>query len=272
MSRIRTIKPEFWTSAQVMECSLNARLFFIGLWNFCDDHGRHPTSEKQLKALIFPSDDLSLANIRGMLVELSTNDLITIYSVDGKEYFQINGWSHQKIDKPQDPKYPGPEIADEPSFDECSRNALDGKEGKGEEGKGSTQSSAPLAEVATLEAEKPKRQRREADIALIQSVVGDWNDLAASLRLPQVQDITPSRQAAILARAKDFTTTYDFADPPAGFAELFNRIRGSPFLRGEATNFRCDFDFATKQSSFTKIMEGKYEARAQSPTGASARR
>jgi hypothetical protein len=46
MARIRTIRPEFWTSEQVTECSMPARLLFIGLWNFCDDGGRMPYSPK----------------------------------------------------------------------------------------------------------------------------------------------------------------------------------------------------------------------------------
>lgn len=37
MPRIRTIKPEYWTSEQVLDLSIPARLAFIGLWNFCDD-------------------------------------------------------------------------------------------------------------------------------------------------------------------------------------------------------------------------------------------
>jgi hypothetical protein len=131
MSRIRTIKPEFWTSPQVMECSPNARLLFIGMWNFCDDHGRHPASVKQLKALIFPADDISLDTIRGMFDELSSNDLISTYVVDNKEYFEVSGWRHQKIDKPQKPKFPAPSKP----FADHSTNGSDGKEGIGEEGK-----------------------------------------------------------------------------------------------------------------------------------------
>lgn len=37
MSSYRAVKLEFWTSDQVMSCSREARLLFIGLWNFCDD-------------------------------------------------------------------------------------------------------------------------------------------------------------------------------------------------------------------------------------------
>jgi len=42
-------------------------------------------------------------------------------------------------------------------------------------------------------------------------------------------------------------------------------VRGSPFLRGEANGFRCDFDFVTRASSFTKIMEEKYAPTRQRP-------
>ena len=115
MARIRTIKPEFWTSAQVLECSTNARLLFLGLWNFSDDKGRHPDSPKQCKAEVFPADDFTLADITGMLDELSTNGLIKRYTHEGKGFFYIPGWRHQRIDKPQPAKYPDP-------FDERSTN------------------------------------------------------------------------------------------------------------------------------------------------------
>lgn len=108
MARIRSIKPEFWTSEQILECSRNARLLFIGLWNFCDDAGRHPFSAKQAKAEVFPGDDLSVGVVQGMLDELSEKGLIARYTSDGKEFFEVTGWKHQRIDKPQSPKYPEP--------------------------------------------------------------------------------------------------------------------------------------------------------------------
>lgn len=128
MARIRSIKPEFWTSEQVMECSPNARLLFIGMWNFCDDAGRHPASPKQIKALVFPADDFTVDDIRRMLDELSTNDLIRLYAVDGKEYFSVTGWRHQKIDRPQPAKYPGP-------VDDHSSNDRDGAQRGAQRGK-----------------------------------------------------------------------------------------------------------------------------------------
>lgn len=116
---------------------------FIGLWNFCDDAGRHPLKEKQIKAEIFPADDFTADDILGMVQELSENNLITLYVVDNSTYLQVNGWHHQRIDKPQPAKYPEP-------IDDSSENVLGtfppdrkGKDSKGEErigeeGKGKT--------------------------------------------------------------------------------------------------------------------------------------
>ena len=71
MARIRTTKPEFWTSTQVMECSHSARLLFLGSWNFYDDAGRHTFDPKRLKAEVFPADAVSSTDVLGMLAELS---------------------------------------------------------------------------------------------------------------------------------------------------------------------------------------------------------
>ena len=37
--RIRSIKPEFWTSDDVAQHDWNTRLLFIGLWSYVDDNG-----------------------------------------------------------------------------------------------------------------------------------------------------------------------------------------------------------------------------------------
>ncbi|WP_426805362.1 hypothetical protein [Stenotrophomonas sp. SrG] len=135
MARIRSIKPEFWSSEQVMECSPMARLLFIGLWNFCDDGGNHVASAKTVKAEIFPGDDIASTDVQRMLDELSSNSLIAFYTNGGKDYLHVTGWKkHQKIDRP---------TFKHPSFSNDHRRALDessppegnGEEGNGEEGK-----------------------------------------------------------------------------------------------------------------------------------------
>lgn len=164
MARIRTIKPEFWSSEQVMECSPLARLLFIGLWNFCDDAGNHPLSEKTIKALVFPGDSIDSTSIRRALVELSSNDLLRLYECSGKLYLNVRGWKHQKIDRPTmkypgfdegmevfpDVIWPGGYVVDDPStsirrvFDEPSPPEWKGK-GMDLEGEGSKERSSDLA-------------------------------------------------------------------------------------------------------------------------------
>ena len=82
MARIRSIKPEFWTSEQIAECSPNTRLLFIGMWSFCDDYGVHPASCARLKMEVFPADAIGSAEIRRMIDELTSNGLIAEYEVD----------------------------------------------------------------------------------------------------------------------------------------------------------------------------------------------
>lgn len=137
MARIRTIKPEFWTSEQVMECSAMARLLFIGIWNFCDDAGNHPMSPKTIKALVFPGDDITALAVETLLGELVENRLIALYESASKQYLHVNGWHHQKIDRPtyKHPDFVEPSPSDRRCIDEGSssdnRGLTPGREGKG---------------------------------------------------------------------------------------------------------------------------------------------
>lgn len=107
LARIRSIKPEFWTSEQVAECSPNARLVFIGMWSFCDDSGIHPASTKRLKMEVFPADNFTDAQVKALVDELIGASLIQPYEVSGQQFWRVTGWKHQKIDKPSF-KYPLP--------------------------------------------------------------------------------------------------------------------------------------------------------------------
>lgn len=122
MARIRTVKPEFWVSEQVAECSSSARLTFIGLWNFCDDQGVHPAKPKTLKAELYPMDDITASEVETWVGELLRAGLLAEFtaSEDGERYWQVTGWNkHQKIDRPSC-KHPAPPPPDSTS----SRRAM----------------------------------------------------------------------------------------------------------------------------------------------------
>ena len=77
-----------------------SRLLFIGMWNFCDDGGNHPASAKTLKAEIFPADDITSTEVSKLIEELKTNGLLLEYEIEGRVYWHVTGWHHQKIDQP----------------------------------------------------------------------------------------------------------------------------------------------------------------------------
>jgi hypothetical protein len=174
MARIRSIKPEFWTNERVMECSLNARLLFIGMWNFADDLGRLPLSAKSIKAMVFPSDDLSSESILGMIDELSKNGLVLIYRVEDRDYLQITGWQHQRIDKPQPGKCPSPVNG----YSENVRGTV-ATDTKGKEGKGEDRNSEANASGAEAPADHRTRLFNEG-LAKLSSLTGKGPDACRS--------------------------------------------------------------------------------------------
>lgn len=109
MPRIRTIKPEFFTSDTVSELSLRARLTWIGLWTYCDDYGRCRDNAKLIKAAVWALDDVTLRDIERDVLELQRAGLVQRYVVDGKNYMQVTSWSeHQKVSHPTASKIPEP--------------------------------------------------------------------------------------------------------------------------------------------------------------------
>lgn len=100
MPRIRSIKPEFCTSEQVAECSPTARLLFVSMWCFCDDAGRHPASVRRLKMECFPGDPFTTEEMTAFVNELHAAGLLVEFEYEGARFWQVTGWHHQKIDKP----------------------------------------------------------------------------------------------------------------------------------------------------------------------------
>src|SRR5260370_10239784 len=76
MSRIRTIKPQFFTSEDIVELSYGARLLYIATWCEADREGRFVWKPKTFKLRYFPSDDLDMSALAGELID---RGLIVLY-------------------------------------------------------------------------------------------------------------------------------------------------------------------------------------------------
>lgn len=100
MPRIRTVKPEFWTSGQVVKCDPVARLLFVGLWNFADDGGNHPADPLRLKMEVYPGDAFEVSEVAAWVGQLIDAGLIETYKAQGRTWWHVTGWDHQKIQHP----------------------------------------------------------------------------------------------------------------------------------------------------------------------------
>src|SRR5687768_4687473 len=94
MARIRTIKPQFFTSEDVTAQPPLARLLFAGLFTESDRDGRVEDRPRQLKTRLLPEDD---CDVDQLLWSLSDGRLIRRYEAGGVRVIQILAFSkHQK--------------------------------------------------------------------------------------------------------------------------------------------------------------------------------
>lgn len=113
MARIRSIKPEFFTSETIAALPVTARLTFIGLWTYVDDNGVGQDNARLVTAAIWPLEDDPTATLRRTredLARLHEARLITRYEQFGKRYLFVATWDeHQKISHPRKPRFPRPD-------------------------------------------------------------------------------------------------------------------------------------------------------------------
>ena len=76
MARIRTIKPEFFTSEDIVELEPLARLLYIALWCEADKEGRFSWKPKTFKMRYLPADE---TNIDALCDALLTRGLVCLY-------------------------------------------------------------------------------------------------------------------------------------------------------------------------------------------------
>lgn len=76
MARIRTIKPEFFTSEDIVSLSPLARLLYIALWCEADREGRLAWKPRTFKIRYFPAD---ACDIDALCTEITEAKLVKLY-------------------------------------------------------------------------------------------------------------------------------------------------------------------------------------------------
>ena len=107
----RIIKESICTSENIDQLSAFQETMFYRLIVTCDDYGRMDARPKILAARLFPLKDIRVTQIEDALRALTSAELVTLYTVDGKPFLQMNTWNkHQRVRDSKE-KYPGIEFA-----------------------------------------------------------------------------------------------------------------------------------------------------------------
>lgn len=157
MARIRTIKPEFFTSADIVKLTPLARLFYVSLWCEADREGYLKWDTDTLKMRYLGGDRTDIETLAN---ELFSRGLVVLYvDEDGTEYAEIPSFKlHQVINNREAPSVLASRVKEA-----CTRVIAEGKEGReGKEGKGRELVPA-FAPDAPPEIEEKRKRRRGND-------------------------------------------------------------------------------------------------------------
>jgi len=214
MARIRTIKPEFFTSEDIAGLSIPARLLFVGLWTEADREGRLEDRPRQIKGRLFPHDAI---DIDALLDELVRVGVVVRYVVDGRRLLSIPGFiKHQRPHVREAPStLPAPEhnLGSAEHNLGTPRSRRDPgeitREGKGREGSGKGREGAatPAPHAPALAGSLPRDHVdhgfcgsrfcvKAATVADMARRYGDGGDVAVQTWLQSLNDGLGAHQSA----------------------------------------------------------------------------
>lgn len=294
--RARDIKPGFYKSDQLAECSMTARLLFPGLWMLADREGRLENRPRKIKAEIFPFDDVDVAPL---LVELENAGLIRTYEVNGTALvwipqFQRHQSPHKNEKSSELPAHPDDLSVTCPVQEQAKDRITPEKEGTAPVISGQiplTPSSLSPKDNTTpdgvvvdavpgddLSAEVGADNRQASDgerpakgkgcpPCPHQAIVDLYHELLPELSRIKIWD--KERQTNMQARWRDRWKAGKYASQQEGLAywtRFFEYVRDRcPWLMGQVSDrngkaFRADLGWMILPRNFKKIIEGRYEA------------
>ena len=109
----RILKESICTSENIDQLSAFVETVFYRLIVSVDDYGRIDARPKLLASKLFPLKDVRSAQIEDALRALTSAELVSTYTVDGKPFLQMNTWDRHQNIRAKKSKCPSPEDADE---------------------------------------------------------------------------------------------------------------------------------------------------------------
>ena len=261
MARARNIKPSFFQNEELGELSPLVRLAFIGMWTIADFKGCLEFRPKRLKVQLIPYDECDIEEIA---INLDKSGFIRIYSVAGQRYIKIiNFEKHQNPHKNE--REAGSEI---PDYDEIYRDFNELEEiqiNRDKNGTAPANSPFPLpdspfpqlAPDGALSDFTKSNAPKKRNVIPYQKIVDLYHQHLP--KCPKVEIISSKRMSQIGARWNSGEL-----DTLESWADFFQFCSDSKFLMGATDpppgrkRFVADLEWLTKESNYTKVVEGKY--------------
>lgn len=250
MPRKRMIDPEFWNDEELGRWSVEARLFYIGLWNFADDEGRLRAHPKLLKSQIFPYDEK--INIEKLKTEISKK--VRWYQVDGQDYGYIKNFlKHQIISRPTKSKIPPPPEDSPNTHGGLIEDSLNTHGGLTPNLKEVNLKEVNLKETYVDESSTPAHQKDTEFKSWCDNIITQWNEFARTTGLPAIKAIAADSKRERFLRAR-------FKEKEFDFRKILEKVSESEFLLGLKSDWKVSFDWLICPSNYIKVLEGNYDS------------
>ena len=252
MARNRVIKPKFWDDAKIGRLTRDARLLYIGLWNFSDDIGVVIGNSIWLKSKIFPYDQIQIQQFEKWMNELVINGFICLLSYKGERFIYLPNFTrHQVINKPNYEDLNIPKLLIDNTKDKIT-----------EQSRNTTVSFTEqyVTKIEREEEEYPPYNSPQGEEVPSESDESDKINYNALMdmfnkmfegKLPKITAMTDKRKKAVKARSSEHGKK--------AIMDVLDNVCQSPFLLGHNNqNWSCDFDWIFRPTNFIKILEGNY--------------
>ena len=253
MARNRVIKPKFWDDAKIGRLTRDARLLYIGLWNFSDDIGVVIGNSIWLKSKIFPYDQIQIQQFEKWMNELVINGFVCLLSYKGERFIYLPNFTrHQVINKPNYEDLNIPKSLIDNAKDEITEQSRN------------TTVSFTEQYVTKIEIEREEEnppynspqgeevpsESDESDKINYNALMDTFNKMFEG-KLPKITAMTDKRKKAVKARSSEHGKK--------AIMDVLDNVCQSSFLLGHNNqNWSCDFDWIFRPTNFIKILEGNY--------------
>ena len=106
----RNVVPEFWSTPNINKTCPEARLLYLAMHTWADDHGRGLRSPVALAFHAFRRDPIvTPERVSELLHQIRAVFPVTYYTVNGIDYYQINDWDDTQKEPNTPAVHPSPD-------------------------------------------------------------------------------------------------------------------------------------------------------------------